>query len=687
MSNVPTLSLPPLGAIQDKSVVSALQAVANWSRAAGQVYVTRDEINVPQSRLAQSVRTVVTREVSRQVDTRMVAQRRELVQTPAAIVRSILQNSGDVPALEMNSPVVFRAGTSSTNVWIGAGGMGGLAAGEVTWGVSSADGSFFFGKAMPTGDTERRQIIFDAAGGTFQFGSEIVVQRSGGNMTLDDIATAATSGGYSDSDVQDFLNTGVADILAGVGSNYRMDVDTTSSRIILSHKDINYAGYSSVADSTNTRLPGLAITSAGIAMGFNDIDGNWKNAVVLEADGDFAFGHTSGKQILWDATAGELVLGSSVRVTSTGGTTMSTIESNASLGASAYSGLSNKLNKSAADIISGVLDVDTSTYNGGIRTGSVTWNTTTGAITGGSGVVITKKGLIGVASGVTKFSIDGSTGAATFAGDISGASGTFAGSLSSSGYVYASGYNGTYSTTVNIAGTSATFYGSVFGTNSSGSSYRAGVIGVASGAGAVHAGVVGTASSNDGVGVIGHCAGTYGNGVYGYANATGSDGVFGYFGSSGATGGSGVYGMSASSACPGVVAYNSAGGTALQVSGPMTISSTALVSNLNADRLDSYHAGNSSGYIPISNGTVNTNLNADMLDGYHAGSFALASHQHSRLIHDTGTPHTYAFAEGGNTGSATANWVGLFPGTTTRNPVWVKFYIDATAFWIPLWQH
>lgn len=677
MSNAPTLSLPPLGAIQDKSVVSALQAVANWSRAAGQVYVTRDEINVPQSRLAQSVRTVVTREVSSQVDTRMAAQRRELVQTPAAIVRSVLQNSGDVPALEMNSPVVFRAGTSSTNVWIGAGGMGGLAAGEVTWGVSSADGSFFFGKAMPTGDTERRQIIFDAAGGTFQFGSEIVVQRSGGNMTLDDIATAATSGGYSDSDVQDYLNAGVTNILAGTGSNYRLNVDTTSSRIILSHKDINYAGYSSVADSTNTRLPGLAITSAGIAMGFNDIDGNWKNAVVLEADGDFAFGHTSGKQILWDATAGELVLGSSVRVTSTGGTTMSTVVSNASLGASAYSGLSNKLNKSAADIISGVLDVDTSTYNGGIRTGSVTWNTTTGAITGGSGVVITKKGLIGVASGVTKFSIDGTTGAATFAGDISGASGTFAGSVSTSSYIYATGAYGSYGVTVNYDGANRTHYGTVVGVNASGSDTRTGVIGVGSG-GSYPVGVLGYSSSGGGCGVVGHSDSSWG--VFGVSNT-----------------GAGVYGLTFSTTksmfYAGVKAVASGGAYALYCSGPahitgdLTIASTTLVTNLNADRLDSYHAGNSSGYVPISNGTVNTNLNADLLDGYHASSFALSSHQHSRLIHDTGTPHTYAFSDGGNTGTATANWVGLFPGTTTRNPVWVKFYIDATAFWIPMWQH
>ena len=51
---------------------------------------------------------------------------------------------------------------------------------------------------------------------------------------------------------------------------------------------------------------------------------------------------------------------------------------------------------------------------------------------------------------------------------------------------------------------------------------------------------------------------------------------------------------------------------------PFVVNSTTKVANLNADLLDGYHAGNSSGQIPISNGTKNTNLNADMVDGYHS---------------------------------------------------------------------
>jgi len=50
---------------------------------------------------------------------------------------------------------------------------------------------------------------------------------------------------------------------------------------------------------------------------------------------------------------------------------------------------------------------------------------------------------------------------------------------------------------------------------------------------------------------------------------------------------------------------------------PLTVNSTTLVSNLNADQLDGLNTGNSGGNIPLSNGTLNTNLNADMVDGKH----------------------------------------------------------------------
>lgn len=49
------------------------------------------------------------------------------------------------------------------------------------------------------------------------------------------------------------------------------------------------------------------------------------------------------------------------------------------------------------------------------------------------------------------------------------------------------------------------------------------------------------------------------------------------------------------------------------------------VVGLNADKLDGYHAANTTGTIPISNTTVNTDLNADVVDGIHANATATAS--------------------------------------------------------------
>ena len=47
-----------------------------------------------------------------------------------------------------------------------------------------------------------------------------------------------------------------------------------------------------------------------------------------------------------------------------------------------------------------------------------------------------------------------------------------------------------------------------------------------------------------------------------------------------------------------------------------------------ADKVDGYHAGNSSSQVAVSNGTVCTNLNADKVDGQHASAFASSTHDH-----------------------------------------------------------
>ena len=126
---------------------------------------------------------------------------------------------------------------------------------------------------------------------------------------------------YTVTDLKRDLANGIESILASAGPDFRLWVDNTGAKIEIGHKDLVYAGYSAVADTTNTRLPGLAITAGGIAMGYNDVDGQWVDAVAIEAAtgsasfagtvnalyGNFAEGITIGTT---GVTLGDLAAGS-----------------------------------------------------------------------------------------------------------------------------------------------------------------------------------------------------------------------------------------------------------------------------------------------------------------------------------------------------------------------------------------
>lgn len=63
-------------------------------------------------------------------------------------------------------------------------------------------------------------------------------------------------------------------------------------------------------------------------------------------------------------------------------------------------------------------------YAGAFKSGNPTWDDGTGLITGGSGVLINARGILGASAGVATFTLDATTGNATFAGTLSAASGT-----------------------------------------------------------------------------------------------------------------------------------------------------------------------------------------------------------------------------------------------------------------------
>jgi trimeric autotransporter adhesin len=193
------------------------------------------------------------------------------------------------------------------------------------------------------------------------------------------------------------------------------------------------------------------------------------------------------------------------------------------------------------------------------------------------------------------------------------------------------------------SGTGLTLSGGTAGLDASGSNY--GVSGSASGLNSIGVkgnasgmnsfgilgsgsiGVKGTSSTNGSIGVRGEGNGTLGTGVYGTGTSQGvwGEGPIGIYGSTAASGGFAVYGYADPD---GELDYAGYFDGNVQINGSLGITSSTLVTNLNADRLDSLHAGNANGNIPVSNGTRNVNLNADMLDGSHANAFAPTDHNH-----------------------------------------------------------
>lgn len=150
--------------------------------------------------------------------------------------------------------------------------------------------------------------------------------------------------------------------------------------------------------------------NSGISIGSNGaLSGGGGGQVTIGG-----LGYTGDLNATRGAPAGTLV----------GSTAAETVEANAS---SALSGLAGKLNKSAADTLSGTLSIAAAT-GAGFRAGNLTWDSS-GNRTGGAGVAMTPGGLVGHNGTKVTFSINAGNGNATFGGALDGASGSFAGTL------------------------------------------------------------------------------------------------------------------------------------------------------------------------------------------------------------------------------------------------------------------
>ncbi len=209
-------------------------------------------------------------------------------------------------------------------------------------------------------------------------------------------------------------------------------------------------------------------------------------------------GHATAASAPFRVTkAGALIAASVTTAQSTADTAVTNAATAQSAAEAAAASAALKLAIAGGDILTGIIDVQVTTnYNAGIRVGDVTWNTTTGAVTGGSGVVMTRLGLIGVKAGATNFSIT-TAGDVTMSGTVTAIAGAIGGFTLSATQQYA----GTAGTRIQLDTAAGIHLGATAFADAPFSVTLAGLLKAASGT--VGGWVLGSTSIADAAGVVG----------------------------------------------------------------------------------------------------------------------------------------------------------------------------------------
>jgi hypothetical protein len=427
--------------VKDPEVKRLADAVTTFANSVAATYVTKDQLNLPTT-AQQIVRNAGQNQTPSQTAAVLDLKNQR---TTEGIIKRILENSGTEAPIQISSPYLFRAGGSKTNVWIGAGGIGGMYTGIPTWGIDSQTGGFFFGRQ----DKPSNQITFDSVLGELVLGSGVRLLTIGGE-TLSQFTTRLSNEKYTDAKLSAAMAAGVNGIVAAA-TNKEYVLEVTTSGLIATKKGTVYNG-----NATGSALTGLVMNAAGIAMGFNDQNagGAWKNAVYIGATGNFVFGHTAGRQIYWDADAGEMIFGSDVRLSSAGGRTVAELlvqvdtpdYTNANLKADLAAGVNSLIAGIGGDY---VLNVDTTKGLALFQHRLANYNGLSGGYTGNFRTMlgITANGISAgyndKISGafVPSFSIDAVTGDASFSGRVNATSGSFTGSIQASSGTFTGGVN------------------------------------------------------------------------------------------------------------------------------------------------------------------------------------------------------------------------------------------------------
>jgi hypothetical protein len=422
--------------------------------------------------------------------------------------------------------------------------------------------------------TRNMQVVIEAGGGTT---TNTALTTIGGGSSFGSPNTSTNITNLAPSYTLDTLTAdlkrGAAEVITGaLNGTTIMKLEPAGQYVVFQHKDAIVLG--NTGAYAGTVRTALGITSTGILGGYNrQSDGAWQTTFAIES------------------ATGNLTLLGTIRAASVisvdaylGSTLVSDVVNNAAA-------VTTKLNKSAADILSGTIEFQSA---GGFKTGTIVVDGSGNAT--GAGVAITSKGIVGRTDAATTFTIDATTGAATFKGDITGASGTFTGTVQSAASGNRVILNESSSSYIKVYDSGG---GTIFSVLGVGGLYANSSM---NGASAIAALNVTNASGYSGNAITGTNNGS-GHGILGNATSTG-------------TTRSGVVGISAGtgSGAPGVAATN-LGGYGLYCSGLFGINNSTLVTNLNADYLDGNHA---SAFML----TGSTASDSNALGGYSPSSWA-----------------------------------------------------------------
>jgi hypothetical protein len=256
--------------------------------------------------------------------------------------------------------------------------------------------------------TRNMQVVIEAGGGTT---TNTALTTVGGGSSFGSANTSTNITNLAPSYTLDTLTAdlkrGAAEVITGaLNGTTIMKLEPAGQYVVFQHKDAVVLG--TTGAYAGTVRTALGITSTGILGGYNrQSDGAWQTTFAIES------------------ATGNLTLLGTIRAASVisvdaylGSTLVSDVVTNSAA-------VTTKLNKSAADILSGSITFSSA---GGFKTGTISIDGSGNAT--GAGVAITSKGIVGRTDAATTFTIDATTGAATFKGDITGASGTFGGDVS-----------------------------------------------------------------------------------------------------------------------------------------------------------------------------------------------------------------------------------------------------------------